>query len=35
MSEQQILLLATTNQHKVEEFRAILASIPYKLVGPV
>jgi XTP/dITP diphosphohydrolase len=28
------LLLATANQHKIEEFRAILANVPCKLVSP-
>ncbi len=28
------LLLATTNPHKIEEFRAILAGLPYGLVSP-
>lgn len=35
MDEQHFLLLATGNPHKIEEFRAILTSIPYKLVSPV
>jgi XTP/dITP diphosphohydrolase len=29
------LLLATANQHKIEEFRAILSGIPCKLVSPL
>ena len=28
------LLIATTNPHKIEEFRAILADLPYRLVSP-
>jgi len=28
------MLIATTNPHKIEEFRAILADLPYHLVGP-
>jgi len=28
------LLLATTNPHKIEELRAILAGLPYELVSP-
>jgi XTP/dITP diphosphohydrolase len=28
------LLIATTNPHKIEEFRAILRDLPYHLVGP-
>ncbi|HEU4781826.1 MAG TPA: RdgB/HAM1 family non-canonical purine NTP pyrophosphatase [Ktedonobacterales bacterium] len=28
------LLLATTNPHKIEELRAILAGLPYQLVSP-
>lgn len=28
------LLLATTNPHKIQEFRAILADLPYALVSP-
>jgi XTP/dITP diphosphohydrolase len=28
------LLIATTNPHKIEEFREILAGLPYKLVTP-
>ena len=31
---ERCLLLATTNQHKIEEFRAILAGVPCKLVCP-
>ena len=33
-AEPRRLLLATTNPHKIEEFRAILADIPYQLVSP-
>jgi XTP/dITP diphosphohydrolase len=29
------LLVASTNQHKIEEFRAILASVPVQLVSPL
>src|SRR5690349_25106402 len=33
-SEPRRLLLATTNPHKIEELRAILAGLPYELVSP-
>jgi XTP/dITP diphosphohydrolase len=35
MGERNSLLLATTNQHKIEEFRAILALVPCTLVSPL
>lgn len=31
--QRQRLLIATTNPHKVEEFRALLADVPFELVG--
>jgi XTP/dITP diphosphohydrolase len=34
MGAQHLLLLATTNPHKIEEFHAILAPVPYTLVSP-
>jgi XTP/dITP diphosphohydrolase len=34
MGAQHLLLLATSNTHKIEEFHAILAPAPYTLVGP-
>lgn len=33
-AEPRRLLLATTNPHKIEELRAILAGLPYELVSP-
>jgi len=32
--EPRDLLIATTNPHKIEEFRAIFADLPYRLVSP-
>jgi XTP/dITP diphosphohydrolase len=34
MGAQHLLLLATSNPHKIEEFHAILAPAPYTLVSP-
>jgi XTP/dITP diphosphohydrolase len=34
MGAQRLLLLATSNPHKIEEFQAILAPAPYTLVSP-
>jgi XTP/dITP diphosphohydrolase len=34
LPHQRRLLLATTNPHKLDEFRALLASAPYALVDP-
>lgn len=34
MAGQRRLLVATSNPHKIEEFRAILSDIPFEIVGP-
>lgn len=34
MTERRAILLATTNPHKIEEFREILAGAPFELVSP-
>lgn len=34
MAEAPILIIATTNRHKLEELREIYADLPYQLIGP-
>ena len=34
MSSNPRIVLASTNQHKIEEFRALLADVPCELIGP-
>ena len=34
-AEPQDLLIATTNPHKIEEFREIFSDLPYHLVSPI
>lgn len=34
MSSKPRIVLATTNRHKIDEFRALLADVPCELIGP-